>query len=1147
MARQILPIAGALVGAYFGNPQLGYAIGSIIGNAVDPQIIKGPSIGDGVTQTSREGVPRSIIYGTGNVSGNLIDQSKVRKWKKRTRQGKGGPVNEEERMSKTFAIRVCEGPIAGVLRIWEDEKLVYDVRENSEILADSSRYAENFRFYNGTEDQMPDPALELIHGAGNTPAYRGTAYIVFDDIDLTDRRGSVPNYRFEVASDGELGKGFKFSNSRCIYDFNEDTETLSFERYIKWSDDDINNIYYKNIPRINVSTPASGPLSNHAYSMSFDGQYYAAVFRIDDYNSELKIRREVVVDDLVSFEDCIIPDLGSKPMSVCFSPIKNIAVVICKEKAVILRANNNNFEITSEKEFSPRMEVVDYYYGDGSGSYDNLNPIKGIQLKFNREGTRIFFAGIYVDVLLLDYHTFAGDLEVTSSNTFNNSVNNFIRVVDSYPILDSNVISSNYFKRNLDFAYNNLNFCLATFGTDFGPSIFYTKTVQGAPSRGAQFVGFNPSRAATMCFLPDNNVLMFDGFKAYILYTEVNIDMGVTHLFFNNNYKVLWEDTYIVINDVQIIRKSDYHLVVINTLSSQFSSSELIVYKYKDEELTLISSESGQGAGSLDVTRKMGGLVGSKYLHSIIEDVTERVGINRNYIDTSNIQDVVVKGFVLSGDYPANNVIRSLQDSFLFDISEYDDKVHFVKRGGPIVDTIIDYEDLIDDNLEENRESSREYPKKLELFYQNPDVGYAPMKATAERISDEYKDSGPRSLTIPTSFNVDEAAKVADIQMKLAWEEAKGDVILRVTSDFDHLTTSDCIAFYKRDVGHRLRIYKTEKSDGIITLTCKHDRESAYRSNVVGLPVLPPTVPPSSITGPTVFQFLNIPALIDTLDPALHYYYGASGFSDAWYGAVVERKVDDDEFEEVSRVSMNSRMGRIVNALPFSSEHYPDTTNDIIVKMFREDDNIDSVSMSQLLREKNSAAISRSDGTAELIQFRDVEELGDNEYKLSYILRGRLNSHSSHHDAEAVFTILDDVSSVTFQPALINATVEHRATSFNESVEDSLIHINSLAPPLSQLEWPVALLKASQSAGMINVTWSARERFGTDVTPIRSVNWQAYRITAIDANDNVFTVDSFNNSVSIDATNMSFPVIIEVQQVNRYTGSGPKETVIVNI
>lgn len=203
MARQVLPIVGAAIGAYFGGPsgaQLGYAIGSLVGNAVDPLVIKGPRIGDASVQTSAEGVYRPVIYGTAAVMGNVIERGNRKIKKKKTSSGKGGPVNEEERVYWTFAIRICEGPIVGVLRIWEDEKLVYDARPESEIIEETAEFANRCRIYLGDEDQLPDPDIEAYRGIGNTPAYRGTCYIVFPNYDLTDRRESIPNYRFEVST-----------------------------------------------------------------------------------------------------------------------------------------------------------------------------------------------------------------------------------------------------------------------------------------------------------------------------------------------------------------------------------------------------------------------------------------------------------------------------------------------------------------------------------------------------------------------------------------------------------------------------------------------------------------------------------------------------------------------------------------------------------------------------------------------------------------------------------------------------------------------------------------------------------------------------------------------------------------------------------
>lgn len=200
MARQVLPIVGAVVGAFFGSPQLGYAIGAIIGNAVDPQVISGPKIGEAGLQTSAEGMFRPIVFGTAAIKGNVIVRGNRQVKTQRTQQGKGGgPVVEEQRVYWTFAIRLGE-PLAGILRIWQDEKLVYDVRPESVIPEESAEYAERFRFYDGSETQLPDPDLEAFQGIGNTSAYRGTSYVVFPNFDLTDRRESIPDFRFEVGS-----------------------------------------------------------------------------------------------------------------------------------------------------------------------------------------------------------------------------------------------------------------------------------------------------------------------------------------------------------------------------------------------------------------------------------------------------------------------------------------------------------------------------------------------------------------------------------------------------------------------------------------------------------------------------------------------------------------------------------------------------------------------------------------------------------------------------------------------------------------------------------------------------------------------------------------------------------------------------------
>jgi hypothetical protein len=108
-----------------------------------------------------------------------------------------------------FTVALCEGPISSITRIWADGKIVYDISDstNVEALIASGNFAEFFKLYLGTEDELADPTEEAELGVGNVPGYRGTARVVFTQLPLTAWGNRIPNLEFEVVQDTTLAMG----------------------------------------------------------------------------------------------------------------------------------------------------------------------------------------------------------------------------------------------------------------------------------------------------------------------------------------------------------------------------------------------------------------------------------------------------------------------------------------------------------------------------------------------------------------------------------------------------------------------------------------------------------------------------------------------------------------------------------------------------------------------------------------------------------------------------------------------------------------------------------------------------------------------------------------------------------------------------
>jgi hypothetical protein len=210
MAALALGAIGAGVGSFFGYASIGWSIGSALGNylfAPDQPDIEGPRLSDRSVSGSAYGAMRPKLFGTYRMSGEIIWAADLKEYADKEEAGKGGGSGSYTTYTytATFALALCEGPIAGVRKIWMDNKLVYTAADDADAaqLQVSNTLANGIRVYIGDTAQQPDPVIESYLGSGNVPAYRGTAYLVFNELQVSDYGNRIPQITVEVVRDGQ--------------------------------------------------------------------------------------------------------------------------------------------------------------------------------------------------------------------------------------------------------------------------------------------------------------------------------------------------------------------------------------------------------------------------------------------------------------------------------------------------------------------------------------------------------------------------------------------------------------------------------------------------------------------------------------------------------------------------------------------------------------------------------------------------------------------------------------------------------------------------------------------------------------------------------------------------------------------------------
>jgi len=1028
----VLGGVGAVVGFIYGGPagaRWGFAIGSTIGSIVDPGTIKGPSIGDIGQQTSQEGGPRPIIFvRSPPIAGNVIAQSEPRIVKSK-QGGKGGPKVVTESVFRTYAVGVCEGPISGFRRIWRNNVLVYDGTDDPGLPADdSAAFLEKARLFLGTYDQDASPDLEAIFGAGTTPAHRGTAYLVMADEDLTDLRGAIPQWTFEVSS-----------GVTTVYS----TDVLD-----PWTSSTTD-------PRYAPGDALGG--YTYAYNLGTggaDGSTWSTLAAaLSDGNA---------ASNTVQPAGAYVNQIGySFPEAALINADLKMSPVYSRDpgELVQIRLNYNRYSPANYE-----GDVVQANSTVACGAFEAFSPpITGAG------SARYWWSGVQLDGL--GGYTLAGT-PYTSG----------VWRCASYTTMGP--------------GEHNTNNCSGFSGSPqsiISPDVYIKVNRQPHKPEG--------DWTATA-----------GSFKCLAIYHESS---GVVTQYPLNPTMPVGD-----VHDTSAYWTAAYNAAV---LAGTMPSGKVYGVDYP---VAISTAWVGSGA-SVDTTAP---------LSTIISLICDRAGVPASSIDvtqiqqSSNVEEGIVYGLAVTNQYAAVEAIRAMGQIYLFDLSPRDGKLVFVPRGGDHV-AVITEDDMVDDDQEtsdDKRDDSISVPRVLHLNYHDVAGGLNTDAQTSERSGDR-RSIGEASLQTPLILTADLAARAVVINHKVLVENAKGTLHFSVADNFIGLAVGDPVIVQKEGTSKRARIEKLDIFDGYQTLELSYDRQSAYTSDVEGIPAAPQTPPPTSIVGPTLIIPLDIPILKDVDDVVgLSYYVAVAGTSLAWQGALIELSYDGGANYIDSQIATNSAtIGELSGTLGDHPQEFPDVVNQLPVTILTPDVDLEASTLAGMLSRANLAAVGSVGAGWELINFANVaEQSSEGEWLLDYFLRGRKDTNPTQHVAGESFVLLER-GILGFIPASvtdIGRTLTFRATSLGAPTSTGTI-VSMTYSGQSQTERHVGYLVihpfTDSNGASVRITWQGVGRLGGGGSALQGAKFEGYRVTFDDHVNDPIVIDTLLNEVTQNISTLS--------------------------
>lgn len=1097
MARLAVSVAGAAIGGFLGGPtgaQWGFLAGSLLGAYAFPDKLPdvvGPRLGDKTVSSSAYGAPIAIGFGTIRESGNVIWSSGIveTRHSSSVSGGKGGMGGGSQKSitytySCSFAIAFGEGVAEDVIRIWADSKLIFDKTGTGQL----AKTDVAFRFYSGSETQLPDSIIEAHEGAENTPAFRGLCYIVFDDLQLADFGNRIPNITAEITYN-------KQDVLPYILDTRINTPVTSWQGDELCVDSAREYFYLINA----LGTPGM---------RRFDAR-------------TMKELRSALWDDISSLPGETFPNMlgiDSKGFIHCSVGASNGRPIILVDP-ITLKERMRFGEETADSNMTPT----------GFGLVAYMTDITLIGAK----GPRTFY--VYasllegVGVLDEDFAFIAGlplELPVRPCGLCSGG-----GVVYFTSLAAGGSATMYVHKMTIDPGAKPV---ISPTGSwlQSGVELELVRTITTADLGGSGTF----SSVGVPMYDETDGAIVFSVSGSSVPCKMVKVRDGV----------IKWTST--VPNIVPypasppatslkygkfgfIQGKTTYTLDLRDgSWTSQkwgpaLPVQQTAVQYYNDKESSIITVDNSAGRWFKVFLDRGDGLGGD--LGVIVADLCSRVGLDLADIDVTELTDTV-RGYVISKQMSARNALQPLLEAFLFDGVESDYILKFLKRGRsvsyaiPMVDLAFVKDGEV---MTESRTQEVELPAQVSVVYMSKEQDYQSDTQIAKRTvqpKPAMYSHNKASKEVPIVFTAEEAARLADVLLYQSWIE-RSAFVNTLPWKYLPLDPADVVTITADGITRKCRVGGSALGvDMSIELESISEDAALYTSSVDG--VAASGFPPQYILAevPSTVWFMDTPLLRDQDDTggsySLNYFVIGTARTDDWKGAFLYRSRDANAWEDRATALVPVVYGTVTQ--PLNDPRSPwELDVDSVVRVYVEDGELESCTYEELMNGANACVIE-----GEVCGFMDASLGADGYYTLTNWIRGMRGTDYAvnGHTVGARITMLSSktVHTDTVNIDQLNTSFMFRAVTFATLLEDA--ETVGFTPDGKDLKpYSPVLLDATNSSGDVVITWVRRTRLagglmdGTDYVP----NSEAFEKYEVD----VYVGGSVVRTLSVqDATTVTY-------------------------